>query len=55
MITPSVLVPRPETELLVEQAYRLLDLFQAGATAVDVGTGSGNIALSLSMHSRFSV
>ncbi|CAB4921156.1 unannotated protein [freshwater metagenome] len=38
-----VLVPRPETELLVEVGLEL----PAGATVVDVGTGSGAIALAL--------
>jgi release factor glutamine methyltransferase len=45
-VTPDVLIPRPETELLVEAALDLL----AGTPrprVVDVGTGSGCIALSL--------
>jgi release factor glutamine methyltransferase len=46
------LVPRPETELLVELALTELDRFAAlgtasGLVAVDLGTGSGVIALSL--------
>jgi release factor glutamine methyltransferase len=42
-VDPRVLVPRPETELLVEAA---LDL-PRGARVVDVGTGSGAVALAL--------
>jgi release factor glutamine methyltransferase len=42
-VDPRVLVPRPETEHVVEAA---LDL-PAGARVVDVGTGSGAIALAL--------
>jgi release factor glutamine methyltransferase len=46
VVTPDVLVPRPETELLVEEGLRLIrDV--AGPTVVDVGTGSGCIGLSL--------
>jgi release factor glutamine methyltransferase len=44
-VNPSVLVPRPETELLVERA---LALGPSGAARVaDLGTGSGAIALAL--------
>jgi release factor glutamine methyltransferase len=44
-VNPSVLVPRPETELLVERA---LELGPAGrARVADLGTGSGAIALAL--------
>ena len=45
-VTPEVLIPRPETELLVEMALELLR-GTAGPVVVDVGTGSGCIALSL--------
>jgi release factor glutamine methyltransferase len=48
-VTPAVLIPRPETEILVEAV--LAELKQAGVhTAlrlVDVGTGSGAIAIAL--------
>lgn len=43
-VNPFVLIPRPETELLVEAALQLAPL---GAVIVDVGTGSGAIAVSL--------
>ena len=46
MVTPDVLIPRPETEILVETALGLL-LGVARPVIVDVGTGSGCIALSL--------
>ena len=51
-VTPDVLIPRPETELLVEQAFRILDPRKDAAIVVDVGTGSGNIALSLAAHPK---
>lgn len=42
-VDPRVLVPRPETELLVEAALALPE----GARVLDVGTGSGAVALAL--------
>jgi release factor glutamine methyltransferase len=47
-VTPDVLIPRPETELLVELAIEKLP--QAGRAA-DLGTGSGAVAISLA-HTR---
>ncbi|MEA3183036.1 MAG: release factor glutamine methyltransferase [Gammaproteobacteria bacterium] len=44
-VNPSVLVPRPETELLVERALSLGP--KGPAAVVDLGTGSGAIALAL--------
>ena len=47
-VNPSVLVPRPETELLVERALGFLrDKLGDDLIVVDVGTGSGAIAVSL--------
>jgi len=46
VVTPDVLVPRPETELLVEAALDVLR-GRERPIVVDVGTGSGCIALSL--------
>jgi release factor glutamine methyltransferase len=45
-VSPAVLVPRPETELLVERALAL-KAENSAARALDLGTGSGAIALSL--------
>jgi release factor glutamine methyltransferase len=45
-VTPAVLIPRPETELLVQEALREGG-FAEGAILVDVGTGSGCVAVTL--------
>ena len=44
-VTPSVLIPRPETELLVDWAVDRIG--GRGGTLLDLGTGSGAIALSV--------
>ncbi len=46
-VTPDVLIPRPETELVVEQALHYAGDHGTPETVVDVGTGSGAIAVSL--------
>lgn len=46
-VTPAVLIPRPETELLVETALSWLAAHPGAKLAADVGTGSGCIAVSL--------
>jgi release factor glutamine methyltransferase len=51
-ITPNVLIPRPETELLVEKALAWLEHRTNARTAIDVGTGSGCIAISLATRIR---
>lgn len=48
-VSPAVLIPRPETELLVELALTQLADDEA-ASAVDLGTGSGAVALALKRH-----
>ena len=45
-VTPEVLIPRPETEHLVEKVVELLPLFPNPRVA-DIGTGSGAIAIAV--------
>lgn len=47
-VTPAVLIPRPETELLVELALQRLPLDKP-VRLLDLGTGSGAVALSLAL------
>jgi release factor glutamine methyltransferase len=49
-ITPDVLIPRPETELLVEKALAWLKESPVRRTVADVGTGSGIIAVTIAME-----
>lgn len=51
-ITAAVLIPRPETELLVDTALTWLKTHPGPRRAADVGTGSGCIAVSLAHHDR---
>ncbi len=46
-VTPDVLIPRPETEILVEAAYDLFKERQIQICGIDIGTGSGAIVIAL--------
>jgi len=54
LVNRHVLIPRPETELLVElglsEARRLAHLAPASLTIADVGTGCGCVAINLAVH-----
>jgi release factor glutamine methyltransferase len=52
-VTPDVLIPRPETEMLVERAIAWLRKSEPGSRelrVMDVGTGSGCIAISMAVN-----
>lgn len=49
-VTPDVLIPRPETELLVEAAQEWLQANPKRRVGADIGTGSGCIPVALAMH-----
>jgi len=52
-VSPAVLIPRPETELLAERAWQHLQRLRAAGAAspsvIDVGTGSGCLAITLAV------
>ncbi len=49
IVTPDVLIPRPETELLLEEAMRLM-VDKPDCVVVDIGTGSGALAVTFAKH-----
>jgi release factor glutamine methyltransferase len=49
-VSPSVLIPRPETEVLVERALAIVG--DREAAVADIGTGSGAIAIAIAANSK---
>lgn len=49
-VSSAVLIPRPETELLAEQAWTFLNSLQSETRFLDVGTGSGCISIAIVAH-----
>ena len=47
LVTPDVLIPRPETELLVEEALKFVSGISGSLRILDLATGSGCIAISI--------
>jgi release factor glutamine methyltransferase len=52
-VGPGVLIPRPETEILVEAALEIL-MPMGAARVLDLGTGSGAIAIAIATHASAS-
>lgn len=53
-VNSDVLIPRPETELLIEELIKEVNSLSKGTeiTAVDIGTGSGAIAITLALENK---
>lgn len=49
MVNPDVLIPRPETEILVEEVIKIGKSLNPSSVIVDIGTGCGAIAISLAL------
>jgi release factor glutamine methyltransferase len=49
-VTPDTLIPRPETEMLVETALEWLQKNPDRSTALDIGTGTGCIPISVAVN-----
>jgi release factor glutamine methyltransferase len=49
-VNAETLIPRPETELMVEEALQWLNAHPGRRSVIDVGTGSGCIAITLAVH-----
>jgi len=49
-VTPAVLIPRPETELIIEEALAAMPAREGVRRLIDVGTGSGCLAVALAIE-----
>lgn len=49
-LNSNVLIPRPETELLADKAVSILKSMQGSPSVLDIGTGSGCIAIYIAKH-----
>ena len=55
LVTPDVLVPRPETEVLCEEAVAVIGAFSSPPRVADVGTGSGCVAVTVALEAEVEV
>lgn len=51
-VTPDTLIPRPETELLVELALQRIAAQAASVSVLDLGTGTGAVAVSIACEAK---
>ncbi|HEX4329825.1 MAG TPA: peptide chain release factor N(5)-glutamine methyltransferase [Burkholderiales bacterium] len=51
-VTPAVLIPRPETELLVDLGLARIDRTASAVAVLDLGTGSGVVALTIACEAQ---
>ncbi len=49
IVEPKVLIPRPETEILVDNAIEIIKEFKRPVKVVEIGTGSGIISVMLAL------
>lgn len=54
-VTPDVMIPRPETELVVEAALKIIQTTGSKATIIDLCAGSGCISVSLAKETAASL
>jgi release factor glutamine methyltransferase len=52
LVTPAVLIPRPETEVLAEHAWTFLNTIETETTFADLGTGSACIPIAITAHAK---
>jgi release factor glutamine methyltransferase len=52
VVTPAVLIPRPETEVLAEHAWNFLNAIEGDTTFADLGTGSGCLPIAIAVHAK---